>query len=162
MTKREKPFSYFLVHFVAEAYNDKYNKSVVRGAYLIESPVLGPIPPERLSGGVKTLILIAHDSEHVFNASACGNNCARWLLKIAEQKDVTVRLGYLMDFGEGEFEITVLNTGNICRNMEELDNEVIDNGQDQDSGFGAYEEGKANPSYGLFNGLDGRTAQADL
>ena len=104
------------------------DKSVVRGAYLIESPVLGPIPPERLSGGVKTLILIAHDSEHVFNASACGNNCARWLLKIAEQKDVTVRLGYLMDFGEGEFEITVLNTGNICRNMEELDNEVIDNG----------------------------------
>ncbi|WP_405755292.1 DUF4869 domain-containing protein [Anaerovibrio slackiae] len=35
------------------------DKSKVIGANLIESPVLGPIPPERLSGGVKTLLLMA-------------------------------------------------------------------------------------------------------
>ena len=48
------------------------------------------IGPERLSGGVKTLMLIKFMPEMVFNASACGNNCAKWLLRIAEQEDRTV------------------------------------------------------------------------
>ena len=61
------------------------------------SPFLGSIPPLRLSGGVKTLILMNHDSDHVFNASFCGDSCASWILKIAEGKELTVRLGYLMD-----------------------------------------------------------------
>ena len=103
------------------------DRSVVKGGYLIESPVLGPIPPERLSGGVKTLIMILHDQEHVFNASACGDNCAKWLLKLGEDRDITVRLGYLMDFGKDPFEIKGLNTGVIAHNLRELDDEVIDN-----------------------------------
>lgn len=104
------------------------DRSVVRGGYLIESPVLGPIPPERLSGGVKTLILVMHDREHVFNASACGDNCAKWLLRIAKEQDVTVRLGYLMDFGEEPFAIRVLNTDRVVHHLSELDDEVIDLG----------------------------------
>ncbi|WP_035764659.1 DUF4869 domain-containing protein [Butyrivibrio sp. NC2002] len=103
------------------------DKSEVVGPNLIQSPVLGPIPPERLSGGVKTLILIDNDDEHIFNASACGNNCAKWLLKIAETKDITVRLGYLMDFGREPFAIHVVNTDKVVHNLEELDDEVIDN-----------------------------------
>ncbi len=103
------------------------DRSEVAGEYLIISPVLGPIPPERLSGGVKTLILISKDQEHIFNASACGDNCAKWLLAIGKEKDVTIRLGYLMDFGYDEFCIRVLNTGKIVHNINELDNEVIDN-----------------------------------
>lgn len=35
------------------------DKSTVIGNHLIESPVLGPISPKELSGGVKTLILMA-------------------------------------------------------------------------------------------------------
>ena len=51
--------------------------SEVISARLIDSPVLGPISPKELSGGVKTLILIAYDTGNkVFNASACGDNCA--------------------------------------------------------------------------------------
>ena len=80
---------------------------------------------EKLSGGVKTLILINNDSDHIFNASACGDNCAKWLLKIGEKKDITIRLGYLMDFGEGSFDIKVLNTGRIVHSIDELDDEVI-------------------------------------
>ena len=34
------------------------DKSDVVGPNLIQSPVLGPIPPQTLSGGVKTLIMI--------------------------------------------------------------------------------------------------------
>ena len=101
--------------------------SEVIGAHLIESPYLGPIPPERLSGGVKTLILINNDSNHVFNASACGDNCAKWLLEIGKNKDVTVRLGYFMDFGQDELQIRVVNTGKTISSGRDLDLEVLRN-----------------------------------
>lgn len=103
------------------------DKSKVIGPHLIDSPVLGPISQKELSGGVKTLILINNDEKHIFNASACGDNCARWLLKIGEMKDVTVRLGYFMDFGDGEIEIRVDNTGKIVHSASELDDEIITN-----------------------------------
>lgn len=61
--------------------------SEVKGARLIDSPFLGAIPTERLSGGVKTLILMNFDTDHIFNASACGDNCSSWILKIAQDKD---------------------------------------------------------------------------
>lgn len=103
------------------------DKSEVIGPHLIESPVLGPISQKELSGGVKTLILINNDLNHIFNASACGDNCAKWLLEIGKVKDVTIRLGYFMDFGDGDFEIIVKNTGKLVRNRSELDAEIIDN-----------------------------------
>ena len=111
-----------------EMIND-VDKSKVVGSHLIESPYLGPISTEKLSGGVKTLILINNDPEHIFNASACGDNCAKWLLEIGKRKDVTVRLGYFMDFSEFEkIEVKVLNTGTIVHSPSELDKEIIQNG----------------------------------
>ena len=52
------------------------DRSRVVSEQLIESPVLGMITPVQLSGGVKTLILIANDKsgKYVFNASNCGDN----------------------------------------------------------------------------------------
>ena len=102
------------------------DKSKVIGPHLIDSPFWGPIPPERLSGGVKTLIMIDHDYEHVFNASACGDNCAKWLLKICETEDRLVRLGYIMNFGDNKFTIKINNTGKIVHSMSELMDELID------------------------------------
>lgn len=100
--------------------------SKVMGARLIDSPFLGPIPPERLSGGVKTLILMNFDRQHIFNASACGDNCAPWILKIGREKDLTVRLGYLMDFGEGEFEIEIVNINKTVHSLKDLNEAVMD------------------------------------
>ena len=96
------------------------DKSKVLSDGAIESPVLGIIPPTNLSGGVKTLILINHISDKIFNASNCGDNCAPWLLKIAQKKDVTVNLRHLMDFGTGDFTIKIENTNKIVHNMLEL------------------------------------------
>lgn len=90
----------------------------------ILSPVFGNISPKKLSGGVKTLLLIAYDGSKVFNASTCGDNCAEWILKIAEKKKVVINLRHLMDFGKGEFKIRVLNTGKIVRNMGDLVDEA--------------------------------------
>ncbi len=103
------------------------DKSEVIGPHLIESPVLGPISQRELSGGVKTLILINNDTEHIFNGSACGDNCAKWLIEIGKQKDVTVRLGYFMSFGDEPFEAKVVNTNKIVHSGSELDREIIDN-----------------------------------
>ena len=96
------------------------DKSKVISDGAIESPVLGIIPPTNLSGGVKTLILINHVADKIFNASNCGDNCAPWLLKIAQKKDVTVNLRHLMDFGTGDFTIKIENTNKIVHNMLEL------------------------------------------
>ena len=50
------------------------DKSDVVSAHLIESPVLGPISPKELSGGVKTVLLMLFDETgKIFNA------CIRFL-----------------------------------------------------------------------------------
>jgi len=100
------------------------DKSKVLGNGAIESPVLGVIAPTSLSGGVKTLILINHISDKIFNASNCGDNCAEWLLKIAEKKDITVNLRHIMNFGDGDFQIKILNNNKIVHNMDELVSEA--------------------------------------
>lgn len=100
------------------------DKSEVIDERSIKSPVFGIMDPKRLSGGVKTLMLIAFDKSKVFNASTCGDNCAEWILKIAEDRKVVINLRHLMDFGKGEFKIKVLNTGKIVRNMGELVSEA--------------------------------------
>ena len=96
------------------------DKSDVIGPRVIDSPVLGGISPRELSGGVKTLIDIYKRPDKIFNASTCGDNCAKWLLEIGERQDVTINLRHLMDFGKGEFKIRVLNTGKIVKNMGDL------------------------------------------
>ncbi len=102
------------------------DKSRVVSESLIESPVLGAISPGELSGGVKTLILMANDKSHVFNASTCGDNCAKWILHIARDRKLVINLRHLMDFGTGEFKIKVINTGKIVKNMAELIDEAGD------------------------------------
>lgn len=98
--------------FAKEMIRDVDHSEVVSG-HLIESPVLGPIPPERLSGGVKTLLLMAYEESGViFNASACGDNCAKWILAIASKKDLTINLHHIMDFSEVQgFSALLLNSG---------------------------------------------------
>ena len=96
------------------------DKSEVVGPYLIQSPVLGPISTKELSGGVKHLIIMAFDETgKVFNASACGNNCAKWILKIAESKDLTINLRHVMDFGDGDFKARILNNGIVVNSVKE-------------------------------------------
>ena len=78
------------------------------------------ISTKELSGGVKTLMLMAFDdSGKIFNASACGDNCAKWILRIAGKKNLTINLHHIMDFGK-DFEAKILNTGEIVHSMAEF------------------------------------------
>lgn len=100
------------------------DKSEVLDKALIQSPVLGKISPLSLSGGTKTLILVANDEEKIFNASTCGDNCAKWFLKIAEEKNITINLRHLMNFGTEPFDIYVVNTKQTVHDMKSLLNEA--------------------------------------
>ena len=86
----------------------------------IDSPVLGVIAPTSLSGGVKALILIDKVPDKVFNASNCGDNCAKWLLNISKEKEVTINLRHIMKFPSDDFKIKILNENVIVNNMQEL------------------------------------------
>lgn len=105
--------------FVKEMIQD-VDDSTVLDSGVIDSPVLGKIPPVGLSGGVKTLILVKFEKDKIFNVSTCGDNCAKWLLKIAEKEDRTINLLHLMNFGQTPFSVRILNTNQIVNSMEEL------------------------------------------
>ena len=56
--------------FVKEMIRD-VDKSEVVAPHIIESPVLGPILPEVLSGGVKTLMMILKTDGLIYNVNHC-------------------------------------------------------------------------------------------
>lgn len=85
------------------------DQSEVKGKQLIISPVLGPIPPERLSGGVKALICM-YKSDAYIDLIVCGPNCEKWILEIAQNKDVIVGMsGYDLTFENMDIEAICLN-----------------------------------------------------
>ena len=104
------------------------DKADVLSGQAIDSKALGVIPATKMSGGLKTLLLIYNQPEKVFNASTCGDNCAKWILKTADRldKDITINLRHIMDFGNNSFEIRIQNNGKIIHNMEEFLSEVGD------------------------------------
>lgn len=97
--------------FVQEMVLD-IDKSKILSPNCIESPIFGQIPPTRLSGGVKALILMLKTDEEIW-ATACGDNCAKWITKIAEMKDLTICLEHFMSFEDNHFPFRDANTGEI-------------------------------------------------
>ena len=77
---------------------------------LIKNDVFGSFPSTELSAGVKTLLLIKNMPNKIFNISNCGDNCAKYLLQLAENKDIKVTLHHAMDFGN-DFSVKVINDG---------------------------------------------------
>lgn len=97
------------------------DKAVVLSSNAVDSKALGIIPVTKISGGLKTLLLIRHDDTKIFNASTCGDNCAKWILKIAQKadRDIIINLRHIMNFGDKPFEIKILNNGKTVHNMKE-------------------------------------------
>ena len=100
----------------------KIDKAEVLSPQAVDSKALGVIPVTKISGGTKTLLLILNEPDKIFNASTCGDNCAPYILKIADllKQDITINLHHIMDFGDKNFTIEILNTHTIVHNMKEL------------------------------------------
>ena len=105
--------SWFNDELVQEMIREVDHTEYVDGC-VFNSPVLGMIPPERLSGGVKTLIMIYKMPERIFDATSCGPNCAHSLIEIGKRENVTINLRYYMPMkGLEPFKIEIANTGEI-------------------------------------------------
>lgn len=65
-------------------------------------------------------MLIRHLPDKMVNASNRGDNCDRWILKIAKAQDITINLRHIMNFGKRKFQAKILNNGQTVENMEEL------------------------------------------
>lgn len=120
---------FFKNRYEDEWITDDFAKKVIKDidhsevidANSINSPVLGNISPLQLSGGVKALILMKHFPGKVFNASNCGDNCAKWILSLGEEQDFTINLFHVMNFGKDQFSIRILNSKNmVAHDMQEF------------------------------------------
>lgn len=110
---------WFLDSVIKQVILDVDNVKVEQGKLI--SKTHGEINPEGLSGGVKVLIAAYNNPSKIFDISACGDNCAKWLLDIGKRKDITVNLSHIMDF-KGNFRIEVVNNHKIaCDKQEYLD-----------------------------------------
>lgn len=72
---------------IQEMIRDVDKTEWVAGRYF-ESPILGPISPRELSGGVKGLILVSHSEDLetqpvAFSSCIWGDNCVKWLCKLS-------------------------------------------------------------------------------
>ena len=103
------------------------DKSDVLSTQVIISPFLGSISPQELSGSVKTLILMRFDdSGKVFNASVCGDDCAKWIYEISKEKDLIINLHHTMGFSScNEFNAFIVNTHKFVKSYDEYLDEAM-------------------------------------
>lgn len=114
----------YLDCWMADPFTAEVIKGIDKGTILspgaVDTKALGVIPTTKIAGATKTLLLIKNRPEMIFNASTCGNNCAKYLLKIGKMQDVTVNMHHIMDFGKRSFDIRIINNDTIVHNMKEL------------------------------------------
>lgn len=97
------------------------DKSEVIDVDCVKSPIIGMIPITKIAGGTKTLIMMNFDDEHIYNASSCGDNCAKFIVDISNRKDLIIRLGHIMHFPEDlTFDGVVMNNGKEFHNHKEF------------------------------------------
>ena len=103
------------------------DKSEVISPHAIKSPVLGSISVKEISGSAKTLILMKFDeSGKIFNASACGDDCAKWIFEISRDRNLTISLHHIMDFSScADFSAFIINTGKQVYSYDEYLDEAM-------------------------------------
>lgn len=88
---------YFDNTYEKEWFDDKFVQAILKDVDHSEctnysnivNPILGQIIPEKISGGVKALIVL-YKTDTVVDLVNCGENCQSWISKIASMKDIEV------------------------------------------------------------------------
>lgn len=112
---------YFNNRYDKEWFKDPMVKAMVKDVDLSDlldngttmSPVLGPIPVTKISGGVKALIL-ALKTDIMIYGTAMGDNCSTWLAKIGKMKDVDICFEHPMKFTT-DLDAICVDTGRIIK-----------------------------------------------
>ena len=108
---------YFDNTYEKEWFDDKFVQAILKDVDHSEctnysnivNPILGQIIPEKISGGVKALIVL-YKTDTVVDLVNCGENCQSWISKIASMKDI--------EFDMSGVDLTFKNYGisGICLN----------------------------------------------
>ena len=104
--------------FVKEMVKAIDKTDIIKDRY-IESPIFGAISPRELSGGVKGIILMMFEPEREYYGEQFGNNCAEWILKVADMHDINMGFRHFMEFPE-PFKLRIVNDGSIITNNFDL------------------------------------------
>lgn len=120
--RANKKREWFNDPFVKEMIKAIDNTIAVKDEYM-ESPIFGGMSPDRLSTGVKALILMYKTDEIIF-ATRCGDNCAPYILEIAKKKNLHIMLNHCMLFPkEIPFDAIFVDSGVKTTNGLEYFNE---------------------------------------
>lgn len=114
------PDSDFSGYFLDEWLNDPLvkemvldiDRSKVLSPYCIQSPILGQIAPEYISGGVKALILLLKVPDYYVDIMVCGENCVKWFKEIAKHQELHIALS-TFDLDYIDVEIECENDGTL-------------------------------------------------
>lgn len=122
-----KEKSWFNDKFIQEMIYDVDNGTKVLKDFALENPLIGGMSPDKLSGGLKTLILVKERPDEVYDVTNCGENCFKWLFEICKNEDRTVVLKYhpLISFLD-PFEMLILNSNEIVTNAGDMSLKTVD------------------------------------
>lgn len=123
---------YFNVEFEKEWLLDEFNIKALKkidnvdiiANELLYNEIMGYIPPNFLSTGVKTLIL-ANTLGLKVNGDRMGDNCYPLLVELSKKKDVYIKLTHLPKF-EATFQAVYLNNNRLVNNWKEFANEYFE------------------------------------
>lgn len=118
--------AYFDHQYDKEWFKDPMVKAMVKDIDLSDlldngttiSPVLGPIPVSRISGGVKALILALKTDVFIWGTTM-GDNCSTWLAKIGKMKDVDICFSHPMKFTT-DLDAICIDTGRIIKTPKDF------------------------------------------
>jgi hypothetical protein len=126
---------YFDNHFEPEWFADEYVRHIIQEidnsevvgigkGVNIYNEILGNIPPQYLSSGCKSLILLHICTDVKVNGDRMGDNCLPILLDIAGRKDITVSFSRMPKFPD-TFQARILNSGKIVVNRADFVREKL-------------------------------------
>lgn len=106
----------FDIEFEKTWLKDKFNQKVLKAIdnvdviqdELLYNDIMGYLPPEHLSTGVKTLMLV-NSLDLKVDGDRMGDNCYPFLIELSTQKDIYIKLTHLPKFNV-PFETIFINT----------------------------------------------------
>lgn len=118
-----------------EWFSDKFNQEMIYDVdhgtkvlkdFALENPLIGGMSPDKLSGSVKTLILIKEMPDLIFDATNCGDDSFKWLFKMCETLDRTVVLRYQPIIPDVDAKFICLNDNTYVNDAAEMAVKSID------------------------------------
>lgn len=93
------------------------DKSNLVAPKILDSPILGMIPYQWISGGAKLLIMMNMIQDIVYDGDNLGDNCWPLLLELGKTKDIMISLFYFPEFEwiEGG-KVQILESGEVIDN----------------------------------------------